>query len=225
MVLIIHGEDNLTSRNFYLSCKDKNSLFFDAENINIVELSQAINGSGLFLSSGKIFIDNLFTRKGLKSQKEIIEILIKSSDLSVFLYADKEVSIKEFSQIRELEQKNFKINVNIWNFLDNIEPNNKNNIFEFHKVLKGSEPEIIFAMLVRQFRLLLSISSKSENNISEVKRLAPWQKSKLLRHASLYSEIKLIQILKKLYKMDKALKTGKSHLSLTQNIDFLLLEI
>ena len=65
----------------------------------------------------------------------------------------------------------------------------------------------------------------SKENIDEVKRIAPWQKSKIVRQASLFGEEKLKLIYKKLYKIDKTTKTGKSNLTLVQNIDILLLEI
>ena len=80
-------------------------------------------------------------------------------------------------------------------------------------------------MIIRQFRLLLGLSESSNNNIDEIKRLAPWQKSKLVRQASLFGVDKLKQIYKMLYKIDKSQKTGKSPLTLVQDIDILMLEI
>ena len=70
---------------------------------------------------------------------------------------------------------------------------------------------------------MIGLSEKAD--IEEVKRLAPWQKSKLMNQASMFEMKKLKEIYKKLYKIDKAQKTGATNLSLTQNIDIFLLEI
>lgn len=225
MIILIHGNDNLGSRNYYLSQKDDNSLDFDAQNINLIELNQTIDGSGLFPSSKKIFIDNLFTNKGLKNQKEILALLGKNTNSDIFIYADKEISVKSLSEIKNLDSKLFKIPQNLWNFLDDIRPGNFQSIFKFHEVLKETEVEIIFSMIIRQFRLLLGSKSNSKNNISELSRFAPWQKSKFLRQSSLFKTNELKNIISKLYKIELNTKTGKSGLSLKQNIDIFLLEI
>lgn len=224
MTLLIHGNDNLTSRNYFTSLKDENSMSFDAENINLVELNQSISGAGLFQSSKKILIDNLFTKKGAKNQKEIIELANNANNVDIYIYADKEIALKDF-KIKDLDAKLFKIPQTLWSFLDGIRPNNPQNVFEFHKTIEGNEVEIIFSMIVRQFRLLLATSTTTKTNITEFKRLAPWQKSKLISQASFFSEKSLKNILKKLYLIDKSTKTGKANLNLEQNIDILLVEI
>ena len=66
---------------------------------------------------------------------------------------------------------------------------------------------------------------KAKENAEEVKKLAPWQKGKLTRQASMFGLDNLKKTYKKLYKIDKSQKTGSSNLTLVQSIDFLLLEI
>jgi hypothetical protein len=225
MVFLVHGNDTLASRTYFLSKKDKNSFSFNAEDLNFIELNQVLNGSSIFPVTKNIFIENFFTRKALTNQKEIIKALSVKSEIDIYIYSDKEENLKTLSEIKNLDQNNFKIPQNLWNFLDAIRPNNYESVLNFHNALKGSDPEFIFAMLLRQFRLLIAISSVSINSIVEIKRLAPWQKSKLASQASLFNEYKLVNILKKLYVIDKSIKTGKSNLTLIQNIDILLLEI
>ena len=67
--------------------------------------------------------------------------------------------------------------------------------------------------------------SRKKPSIDEVVRLAPWQKSKLERQTRTFSLEQLKQIYSKLYEIEIAQKTGDSSLSLSQNIDFLLLEM
>ena len=225
MITIIHGSDNVSSRDFFLEQKDKNSLTFDAQELNAVELSQSLQGSGLFGITNKIFVDNLFTKKGLKSLDTVSEILNQSKDVEIYIWADKEMGIKSLSSFPKFQNQNFKIPQNIWSFLDGIKPENVSNVSMFHNALSTSEPEIIFTMIIRQFRLMIGLSENFNNNIDEIKRLAPWQKSKLVRQASLFGIDNLKQIYKKLYKIEKGQKTGSTNLTLSQNIDILLLQI
>ncbi len=225
MITLIHGEDTLASRKYYMDQKTEDSIFFDAEDMDLVNLKQSLHGSGLFQTTNRIFIDNLFTRKGQKNITEVSEILANTTDSEVFLWAGKDVGVRSLKDFPKFENKNFKIPQNIWNFLDSIRPNSITNVTFFHQALAASEPEIIFSMIIRQFRLMLGLTSNSKNNAEEVKKLAPWQKSKLERQASLFGQDKIKSIFKELYKIDKNTKTGKSNLTLTQNIDILLLQI
>jgi DNA polymerase III delta subunit len=226
MVTLVHGNDNLTSRKYFLDQKDENSLTFDAESLNPIELAQSMQGSGLFETSvNKIFIENLFTRKGSKNQSSVVEIIKKNKDTQIFIYADKDVGVKSLSDFPKFENQNFKIPQNIWVFLDAIKPNNPKNVSSFHSALSGTEPEIVFSMIIRQFRLLLGISSGSTKNADEVKKLAPWQKTKLQRQLSLFGQENVKKIYKSIYKIEKQQKTGATNLSLIQAIDILLLQI
>ena len=82
-------------------------------------------------------------------------------------------------------------------------------------------------MLIRQIRLLIALSENGNTRdvIDEVKRLAPWQKSKLAKQAGYFSTQELLKIHEALYKMDLASKTSSFPLSLTETIDFFLLDL
>ncbi len=226
MITIVHGDDTVSSRKYFIDQKDKDSLTFDAESLITEELNQAIQGPTLFGLSKKIFIDNLFSRKASKNYESIVEsINNKKSDIDIYIWSDKALSAKPLSLFPKADAKLFKIPQNIWSFLDNIKPDNVSNVSMFHKALSSTEPEIIFAMIVRQFRLMIGLSDNSNKNIDEIKRLAPWQKGKLTRQSSLFGIDNLKKAYKKLYKIDKSTKTGTSNLNLVQNIDILLLDL
>ena len=225
MITIIHGLDQLSSRNYLLEQKDKDSLTFDAQNLNIVELEQSLRGSSLFGSTKKIYIDNLFSKKGSKNIEIVAEVINKSKDVDIYIWADKEIGVKSLSVFPKFQNQNFKVPQNIWSFLDGIKPNNPSNITSFHIAISTNEPEIVFAMIIRQFRLMLGLVESSNIAIDEVKRLAPWQRGKLSKQASMFGLDNLKKAYKKLYKIDKSQKTGSTNLTLVQNIDILLLEI
>lgn len=225
MLTIIHGDDVVSSRNYFLEQKNKDSITFDAESLSLIELGQSVQGSGLFGPSNKVFIENLFSRKGLKNLETIAEIINKTKEANVFIWADKEIGVKNLSSFPKIQNQIFKIPQNIWAFLDGIKPRNQSNLTMFQNVLKTTSVEIVFTMIVRQFRLMLGLIEISKENIDEVKRLAPWQRGKLTKQASMFGIENLKKTYKKLYKIDKSQKTGSSNLNLTQSIDILLLEI
>jgi DNA polymerase III delta subunit len=96
----------------------------------------------------------------------------------------------------------------------------------FHNALESKiKEEIILFMLQRQIRLLLSLLDSGEKSIDEVERLAPWQIGKLQSQSRLFTVSDLKRIYKRLYEIELGQKTGSLPLSLSQSIDFLLLDI
>lgn len=229
--MIIHGDDIISSRNFFLSQKEKTDSLqvFDGEKITVTDLVQIFEGGGLFFDEKKVFVENFFSKK--KQGKEFDEITDylkkKTPDSKVFFWEGKEISKKSLNLFKNSTVKAFKLPQTLFLFLDNIKPKNSQELLNlFHKTLSTVEPELIFFMLIRQFRLLLALlDTKSEKQIDELKSLAPWQKNKLLKQANFFTIDELKKIHNKLYQTDLKQKTGKSPLSLAQSIDFLLLEI
>ncbi|MDO8583249.1 MAG: hypothetical protein Q7R51_01855 [bacterium] len=232
MITIVHGDDISESRNYFLDLRSKQKDFvsFDGGKITITDLVQNIEGSSLFGDTKAIFIEDLLTKnkKTDKNAKEILEFIAKNSKKSTFvLWESKEVLKRDLSQFKDAVIKIFKLPKNIFLFLDNLRPNNSNNLLNlFHQALEsGIKEELILFMVQRQFRILLALSSSSDSQIDEVSRLAPWQLGKLERQAKMFSELSLKQTYKKLFEIELGQKTGASSLSLIQNIDFMLLEL
>lgn len=229
MVIIIHGDDTVSSRKYFLEQKQKsnNPLSFDGKSLTLTDLIQAFEGGSLFNDDKSIFIEDFFsTRKPSKELEEIVSYVQKINTGDIFFWEGKEITKKTASLIKNAATKPFNLPKNIFQFLDSLKPKNSNAIVLFHDTIKNSDVEMIFFMMIRQFRLLLALSDDSSSEeIDEVKRLAPWQKSKLKKQAAYFSTHELKNIYHKLYEIDLAQKTGKLSLTLTQTIDFLLLEI
>lgn len=233
MITIIHGDDMLLSRNYFseLKQKYKDLVVFDGNKITITDLVQNIEGSTLFGSAKAIFIEEFLTKfkKTSKESKEILDFIIKKSKSSNFiLWESKEIFKKDLSLFKDAVVKFFKLPKNIFLFLDNIKPDNSKSLLNlFHQVLdSGVKEELILFMIQRQIRILLALSDPSDSeSIEELIRLAPWQLGKLERQAKLFDTQSLKKIHRKLYEIEIAQKTGTLSLSLTQTIDFLLLEI
>lgn len=233
MITIIHGDDISKSREHFqeLKQKYKNGIYFDGGKITITDLVQNIEGSGLFGDTKTIFIEDLLTKqkKTEKNAKEILNFIANNSKESTFvLWESKEILKGTLSIFKGATIIFFKLPKNIFSFLDNLRPNNSKTLLNlFHQALdSGIKEELILFMLQRQFRILLGLSGSSDNDpIEELSRLAPWQLGKLERQAKSFDLTGLKKIYKKLYEIELGQKTGGLNLSLTQTIDFLLLEM
>lgn len=233
MITIIHGNDISKSRDYFqeLKQKHKDFILFDGNKTTITDLVQNIEGSGLFGNTKTIFIEEFLTKlkKTNKESKEILDFIVKNIKSSTFiLWESKEILKRDLSLFKDADVKFFKLPKNIFLFLDNLRPNNSKNLLNlFHEALNsGIKEELILFMLQRQFRLLLALSDPGNDSpIDELVRLAPWQMGKLERQAKLFDQSSLKKIYKKLYEIEIGQKTGSLSLSLTQSIDFLLLEI
>ncbi len=233
MITIIHGDNISESRNSFLELrqKEKNIISFDGSKITLIDLVQNIEGSGLFGDTKTIFIEEFLTKlkKTNKESREMLDFIIKNSKSSSFvLWESKEITKRELSLFKDSTARIFKLPKNIFLFLDSLKPNNSRNLLNlFHEALNsGIKEELILFMMQRQFRILLALSDASDSqSIEELIRLAPWQMGKLEKQAQIFDQSSLKKIYKKLYKIEIDQKTGGLSLSLTQSIDFLLLEI
>ena len=234
MITIIHGDDISSSRNYFLELKAKHKdlISFDSKNLTITSLIQNIKGSGLFSETNTIFIEDFLTKvKKITSEaKEILKFIANNSkDSNFVMWESKEISKRDLFSFKDAVIKIFKLPQNIFLFLDSLKPNNSNHSLNlFHQAIaSGIKEELILFMLQRQFRLLLALSHSEQNeeSIDEITRLAPWQMGKLEKQANFFEMSKLQNIYKKLYEIELNQKTGGLSLSLSQTIDFLLMEM
>ena len=146
---------------------------------------------------------------------------------NIIIWEEKEISPKVLSLFPKAQIQTFKIPKLIFNFLDGIKPGNGQSlIILFHKLLENTSVEIILFMIVRQIRLLLAVSFKNKSDgIDELNKIAPWQRGKMERQASLFKIGQLVDLYSKIYELDLSQKTGTLSMPLVNAIDFLLLDI
>lgn len=230
MITIIQGDDIVNSRKYFIELRQKTLHFisFEAEKLSLTQLMQSVEGGGLFSDEKKIFIENFFSKKKTgKETNEILSYLKTALRIEVFLWEQKEITQKDLNFFPNAVVKTFKLPKTLFLFLDSIKHGyGKSLIGLLHKTLANIEIEIIFYMLFRQFRLLLALKDEtSTDKIDEIKKLAPWQKNKLIKQVKLFRLEDLQKIYQKLYQIDLEQKTGKSVTSLIQSLDFFLIEI
>lgn len=228
MITLIHGDDIVSSRNYFYSVKSgtENPIVFDNNNYNLTDFLQSLSGKSLFAENKKIFLDRVFSSKKLAGEQleNVVSAINKShSPIEIIIWEGSELPKTFLNQFPKANVKFFKLSQSLFAFLDSVRPNNPQNVILFHDALKNSDENMLFSMLVRQFRLLLSVSSNS-NGIEETKKLAPWQIEKLQRQSRMFTNEQLKKIYNKLYETDLNIKTGV-YPNLTNAIDILLLDV
>lgn len=227
MILIIHGNDIESSRNYYFEQKNqlKNPIILNGEGLEFNILFQNVENKSFFNDEITLLIENFFTKNKSTSEdfKKIIEYLNSKKDINIVFWENDEITKTSVSLIKNATLKNFSLPQNLFAFLDSIKPGNGKYLIEsFSENLKKSEPEIIFFMMIRQFRVMLNLIL-NDPPIDEVKKMAPWQLSKLRRQAQVFEKEELIRLYNLLLKIDLNIKTGKTALNLKKSIDFFLI--
>lgn len=230
MITVIHGDDISSSRNFFNDIRGKNSeaILLDGPSLNVTDLLQVLEGGGLFQTEKTILIENLYAKKKAAKEFEAIVSLIQEKTLEneIFLWENKELDKKSLGLFKHATVKTYKLPQTLFLFLDSLKPRQGPQLVTlYQKVLQTVEAEMVFAMFVRQVRLLLALREKSNEQIDEMKRLAPWQVGKLQKQASAFSEDELIRLHRKLFEIDKGLKTGELSMPLSTALDILLVDI
>lgn len=231
MITIIHGEDIVSSRRFFIDERKKSlhPITFSGDNLDLTDIAQAVEANSLFdIVNKEIFIEDLFSKKQSQEFSGIVSYLQKHSrNVNIKIWESKELSKKQLNSFKGHQIKLFSLSKTLFVFLNELKPDNSKKLIHiFHKTLGNTEVELVFYMLIRQFRLLLAIFGESKTNqIDEIKNMQAWQKERLKRQASFFSEMQLKNTYNKIYDIEIAEKSGSSVLSLPQAIDFLLLSI
>ena len=228
MITIISGEDEASSREYFFQKKNelRNFQTFDGEKLTLTELMEFFQGINFFDNSNNVVIENLFSKKRSdKDIEEVIFLLNKNEKSNIVFWEEKEITPKFLKLFPSATVKTFSHPKILFSFLESLKSGNGKFIIEtFHELLKSSAQEIIVFMMIRQIRLLLGILDNS-SEIDEVKKLAPWQKQRLLKQAGFFDQDHLKKIYKKLYEIDLSNKTGTLSMPLVNAIDFFLLDI
>lgn len=237
MLTIIHGDNISESRKYFLEQNEKYPTvqILDGEKVTLTDLAQIFDGGELFSESKVAFIEYFLTKRKKSKEKDALVTLLHeyATNHQIFLWEGRELERSVLNQCKTATIKIFKLPQTLFLLLDTLKPNNgKQLISLFHQTISTTEVEMIFFMLVRQVRLLLVLSNprhpgqaRMTENIDELKRLAPWQVTKLQQQARLFSPQQLITFYDKLFQLEKGQKTGNLSSSLISSIDFLLLEL
>jgi DNA polymerase III delta subunit len=192
-MLIIHGENQISSRQFFLDIKTKTpstkqKVDLRGEDLELPGLTTAAGSSSLFGLSNIVFIDNLFSRRPSNTKTQLIDYLKAHPDSDIYIWEAKDVTT-QLKSFPPLSIKRFDLPKYIFQYLDNFD------LESLHKSLESVSEEQILSMLAKQVHKLIVAKSGSGD-------YPPWQKNKLLSQSKQYSDAKLVTMLNALLDID-----------------------
>ncbi len=225
MIKILHGEDIVKSRKRLTEIieeanrEKKEIIYFEGEKVSLEEIRSALESNSLFEKSRLVVIENP------KNKPEIFDYLKNYSmrekeESDLILWISEEVDEKI---LPNAEREFFKPSSLIFSFLDSLFPGNFQKSLKILSQLKESEePEMIFNMLIRQFRFLILARDLGEAGLPNQPH---WRKQKFLNQAKKFTLEKLFAIYQMLLEIDFSQKTSTNPYSLPSYLDLLVLEI
>ncbi len=222
MAYLIHGEDQVKSRNFLKELKEKGQkknqeiIILEGSKTELSEIKQACEATSLFGQDKLIIIENLFSARDSKRKKQIIDYL-KNEDANIVVWEGKKIDgrkLRGFSN--KWKTQTFKLSASIFKFLESLQPNNNyQSVLLLKECLAEEEPEKIFYMLIRQLRLLILAKDLGKKGLSG----PGWMKHKFISQADKFTLKQLKENYGILLNIDIDIKTGRSIMPLEWQLE------
>lgn len=220
-MIILHGEDanksyeRLITLTEELKSKQFEIVTLEASEIDITSLRQELGSNELFGSPKCFVVKNLLSGTKSKNKDKLIEVINQVTDHEIILWENKGLTPTVLKKFPHTQIESFTISPVIFKFLDSLRPDNtKNILLSWKKLLnEGTEPEFVFAMLVRQIKLLIQAKSGSS-----YLKLAPYPARLITQQATYFTLDHLLDLYQELFNLDVKIKTGTGGTT----IDFLL---
>jgi hypothetical protein len=225
-IFVYSGDDIVSSRKAFLEHLEG----LKKDNLEVVrKIGKDLTAEGLELLSSPtslfgekrvLAIESLLSGQKSKDRDNLIRI-VSSLRYPIVLWENKDFSKTEQLKYSGFVFKDFKLPALMFHFLESIVPGQgTTNLTMFRKTIETVDVNFLFLMLVRQVRLLILAKEKKD-----VLKLPPWQKAKLQKQASPFTEEALLLIYKKLLQINFQQKTSGSPYSLENLLELLLTEI
>jgi hypothetical protein len=222
-MIILHGQNTVLSRQKLSDLAVNFSgeiIRLNGEKCSLTDLTQALESPGLLDNHRQVVIENLFSRRPGQIKDRLINYLKKIQPSNLVIWEPKKIDGRRLTAFKNAQIQHFELKPLIFKFLDTFYPGNSQDCLNhYHQALKQNPPDMIFYMLVRQLRLLLTAKTGTQKNL----KLAPWQQAKIMKQADRFELIDLIILYRRLLKIDWQQKTGRSPFSLQAELDLLVI--
>ena len=228
MTILIHGDDLVASRKKLNEEKERfkesEIVHLEGSKLQLSDLVLASEASSLFLRQKLIIVENLLSSGAVKQKPAVIEYLSKDTSLhTIVLWENKKIEktvIKKY--LAHAKVISCELPPLLFKFLDSLGLSTPSAVLTtFHNLIAHTEVELVFAMILRQWRLLLMVKDQE----AAVEGLASWQAGKLKYQGRAFTMDTLINSYRQLLAIDYKIKTGQTPYSLRQLLDFFLLNI
>ena len=225
-MILLHGDNIIASRqklketiDSFQEKKTGEVLKFEASNLNLTELKQALSPLSLIGGDKLVVIENLFAGRKSKGKDNLIDFLKKDNPENLIVWENKKIDGRLIGAFKEKTLK-FDLPVVIFRFLDSLLPNNSGvSLGLFHQCLDQDPPEIIFYMMIKHFRLLIIAADLGSKGLD---RMDTWRQEKIINQAKKFGLNRLIQIYRQFLEIDWRQKTGRAPFNLISELDLLL---
>lgn len=223
---ILHGDHTVNSRNELQKIIDiassdgKRIEWFSGNNLSYANLESALGTSDLFGGGQLIVMENLLSGRVTKAKNSAIDLFSKNEPGDLVIWEDKKIGVRQLNKFKNAKKQEFPLAKALFNWLDSIGVKPKDEqIKKLHLSLEQEESYFVFLMLARQIRMLIQM--KDSGNLAG----SPFVVSKVRKQAEKFNLEKLLSLHNDLLQIDLRQKTSQNRLSLTAELDLLLLNM
>ncbi|HAU99329.1 MAG: hypothetical protein UX04_C0002G0320 [Microgenomates group bacterium GW2011_GWF2_45_18] len=187
----------------------------------IAHVSQLVQAQSLFQTQRVVAFENLLKSCGREQKKKdaLISLLLEASKTQeILLWEGDTISPATLKKLSQATIQHAKLSKMMFVWLDSLRPTASNRV-ALLQAIEQDGAEFCFAMLIRQVRLLLQM--KDSGSIAG----APFTQQKIRTQASHWSIDQLLRLHTKILEIDEHQKTSSGILTLTQELDLLLMNI
>lgn len=229
MIHIYHGENHDLSRKELQKLtdtfKDKELVVLDGKSATLTQLTQSTQSQSLFGGDRLVVIENLLSKRLSKKSADVKVLTMWIKDLKktdeVAFWEEKELSKTTLNLFGSgIDVAVFKPDRALFTFVESLRPGNqKESLILLHEALSLDAIELIFSMVSRQLRLLLT--AKDNGKLE----LAPWQLRKIQKQAHAFTLEHLYTLYHALLDIDVTIKSGLSPFTLKEQVELLITKI
>ena len=166
MINIFHGDNQVNSRNAFLSFLDNylgDVLRLNYKQVNIDKVNNFLEGQSLFETKKILSISNLFSTP--KANLDKIISIFKKTSVDIALWQDKKLTPTQIKSLGQVNEKNFNLDKNIFLLLRQIIPKNRQKFFTlYYELLKNQPFDLLFFWIKRTLRQQLKTYSRFDKN-------------------------------------------------------------
>ncbi len=227
-MILIHGEDSSLSRKKLLeelAEKDAEIIKLEAVKTTKEEIVLICEARSMLNPQKILVMENLFKGIISKEKNEIIAYLLNIKDgIDLYFWEDRELEkVKINKYLGKIKSFKFQYPSSLFNFLDAIGAENPTSLIrKFHDLLRQIEAELIFYMIIRQWRNLIIVK---DVGVKGMELMPVWQAGKFARQANYFPLEGLISNYRQLLAIDYKIKTSSSPYTLKQLLDIFLLNL
>lgn len=225
-MIILHGEHTVASRNRLQELVDAargqgtRIVRLSGNKLDRASLESKLGTVSLFGQDQLIVIEQLLTGRVSNRKKAAVELLSATNPDGVILWEDKSLGKRALKPFDGAQTEEFKLSKVLFSWLDSFGTKPKSTQLKLlHQALEQEDAYFIFIMLARQLRLLIQVADSGSASGP------PFVVRKLKGQAGNFSLSQLLDLHAKLLEIDYRQKTSQNRLTLTAELDLLLLSV